>query len=300
MKRHLGTAAVGLVCFVLGVAAERVYELRSARSQSRAEATAAPAARPAEPAEPAANATPIAFDREPLWAYGYTAPPRPGDRAEPQSPPTHALRPDQPPEVQTHPGASSAARPPSRSSTSATARTSSTGFPPTIRRCRTSSRTARSRLGPLARGCASCHLPTGQGRPENAPPAGLPAAYFLRQIHDFRHGLRRTRRPAQAEHADDDRTGAGMTDDEIKAAARLLQRPQVAPWIRVVETDLVPKTRISGNLFLPLERDAHRADRWPHHRSARGRGADRDATATRTPASSPTCRSAASGRARIS
>src|SRR5207248_9433312 len=27
------------------------------------------------------------------------------------------------------------------------------------------------------------------------------------------------------------------------------------PWIRVVESDVVPKTRIAGNLFLPLELD---------------------------------------------
>jgi len=31
--------------------------------------------------------------------------------------------------------------------------------------------------------CAYCHLPNGQGRPENAPLAGLPAAYIVEQVN---------------------------------------------------------------------------------------------------------------------
>jgi len=44
-----------------------------------------------------------------------------------------------------------------------------------------------------------------------------------------------------------------MTDDEVKAAADYFGSMKWTPWIRVVETNLVPKTRIAGNLFLPLE-----------------------------------------------
>ena len=43
-----------------------------------------------------------------------------------------------------------------------------------------------------------------------------------------------------------------MTDDEVKAAADYFAAISWTPWVRVVETRLVPKTRISGNLFLPL------------------------------------------------
>ncbi len=32
--------------------------------------------------------------------------------------------------------------------------------------------------------CAYCHLPNGQGRPENAGIAGLPAAYIVQQLAD--------------------------------------------------------------------------------------------------------------------
>ena len=44
-----------------------------------------------------------------------------------------------------------------------------------------------------------------------------------------------------------------LSDDELKAAAEYFGSLPWTPWIRVVETDMVPKTRIVGNLFLPLE-----------------------------------------------
>lgn len=109
------------------------------------------------------------------------------------------------------------------------------------------------RLGPLTRGCASCHLPNGQGRPENAPPGGLPEAYFIRQIRDFRSGLRRTADPRKPNTPTMIDLAKAMTDDELTAAADYFSAIRWRPWIRVVETDLVPKTRISGNLFLPVE-----------------------------------------------
>jgi cytochrome c553 len=44
-----------------------------------------------------------------------------------------------------------------------------------------------------------------------------------------------------------------MTDDEMKAAAEYFAAIKWTPWIRVVETKMVPKTRIVGNLFLPVK-----------------------------------------------
>jgi len=35
-----------------------------------------------------------------------------------------------------------------------------------------------------------CHRVNGGGRPENAPVAGLPVEYFLRQLYDFKTGAR--------------------------------------------------------------------------------------------------------------
>ena len=41
-----------------------------------------------------------------------------------------------------------------------------------------------------------------------------------------------------------------MTDDELQTAAEYFGSMPFTPWVRVIETNFVPKTRISGNLFL--------------------------------------------------
>ncbi len=82
--------------------------------------------------------------------------------------------------------------------------------------------------------------------------AGCPRRYFIRQIHDFRDGLRRTADPRKPNTPTMIELAKAMTDDEVKAAADYFSAIRWRPWIRVVETNLVPKTRISGNVFLPL------------------------------------------------
>ena len=66
-----------------------------------------------------------------------------------------------------------------------------------------------SLMAERGRACGSCHLPNGKGRPENAPPAGQPVAYTIKQLQDMRDGLRRKRRPPQAELAHDERARSG-------------------------------------------------------------------------------------------
>jgi cytochrome c553 len=46
-----------------------------------------------------------------------------------------------------------------------------------------------------------------------------------------------------------------LSDDELKAAAEYFGSMKWTPWIRVVETAMVPKTRIAGNLFLPVSQE---------------------------------------------
>src|SRR5215831_319293 len=43
--------------------------------------------------------------------------------------------------------------------------------------------------------CGFCHLPEGQGRPENASLAGLPYTYLLQQISDMKSGARKLVNP---------------------------------------------------------------------------------------------------------
>jgi cytochrome c553 len=107
--------------------------------------------------------------------------------------------------------------------------------------------------GAATRGCGSCHLPSGKGRPENAPVVGLPVQYFIRQIEDFRQGRRATIDPRKPNTPTMIALAKLMTDDEIKAAAEYFGAMPWTPWTRVIETDLVPKTKIVGNLFIATE-----------------------------------------------
>ena len=106
---------------------------------------------------------------------------------------------------------------------------------------------------PEVRACSLCHYPNGKGRPENAGVSGLPVAYFIQTMADFK---------AQARKSADTRKSntnlmiayaKAMTDDEVKAAAEYFGAMKWTPWIKVVESATVPKTRIAGGMFLKLD-----------------------------------------------
>lgn len=101
--------------------------------------------------------------------------------------------------------------------------------------------------------CSLCHYPNGKGRPENAGVSGLPVSYFVHQLHDFRDGLRKSADTRKQNTNLMIRYAKAMTDDEINAAANYFGAMKWTPWIKVVETDTVPKTRLSVGMFLPLE-----------------------------------------------
>ncbi len=92
---------------------------------------------------------------------------------------------------------------------------------------------------PNVRACGSCHLPTGNGHDESAYVAGLPAAYFIRQMQDFKSGARKGSGSMTA-------IGKDISDEEIKSAADYFASVTPRKWVRVVETDTVPKTYIAG------------------------------------------------------
>ena len=101
--------------------------------------------------------------------------------------------------------------------------------------------------------CSLCHYPNGKGRPENAGVSGLPYSYFVQTMLDFKNDMRKS---ADTRKGNTNRMIAfakAMSDDEIKAAATYFSSMKWTPWIRVVESDTVPKTRIAGGMFLVLE-----------------------------------------------
>lgn len=102
-------------------------------------------------------------------------------------------------------------------------------------------------------GCADCHLPTGQGRPENAPVAGQTAAYLLRQLEDFRSDARASADPRKANTRVMIALAKAMNAEEMQAAAAYYAAIKWKSLTRVIETDLVPRTRLQGNLFVAIE-----------------------------------------------
>jgi len=94
---------------------------------------------------------------------------------------------------------------------------------------------------PEMRACGFCHLVNGQGRPENASLAGLPAAYLVQQMADFRNGDRKSAEPkigppnamiqdAKAANDEDVRTAVEKltVDDMIAITAYTASRE---PWM---------------------------------------------------------------------
>jgi cytochrome c553 len=106
---------------------------------------------------------------------------------------------------------------------------------------------------PEVRACSLCHYPNGKGRPENAGVAGLPVAYFVQTMADFKSGSRTSADTRKANTNLMIAYAKAMTDDEVKAAAEYFGAMKWTPWIKVVETATVPKTRIAGGMFLKLD-----------------------------------------------
>ena len=101
--------------------------------------------------------------------------------------------------------------------------------------------------------CGYCHLPNGQGRPENASLAGLPVGYMVQQLADFKNGRRKS---SDSRHAPTSKMISSETkvdENEVQAAAEYFSALKARPWIRVVETETVPKTHVAGWMLVPSE-----------------------------------------------
>jgi len=106
---------------------------------------------------------------------------------------------------------------------------------------------------PDVRACSLCHYPNGKGRPENAGITGLPVEYFIKTMDDFRSGARKSAHPRKANTNVMITIAKGMTDRELHAAAEYFGSMKWTPWIKVVESQTAPKTRVQGGMFLKIE-----------------------------------------------
>ena len=108
-------------------------------------------------------------------------------------------------------------------------------------------------VNPWIGSCGLCHYPNGKGRPENAGVAGLPEGYILEQLADFKNGARKTADSGKRNTATMTGNAAGITDQEAKEAAEYFASLKMTPWIKVVETETVPKVRNAGGFYVPVE-----------------------------------------------
>jgi cytochrome c553 len=105
-------------------------------------------------------------------------------------------------------------------------------------------------LGEDSCACAYCHKVTGGGRPDNAPVAGLPVTYLLRQLDDFRHGRRSSSDPRKSNSLTMIALAEAISREEALAAANYYAAQTGGPTLRVIETDRVPPAHLHGNRFV--------------------------------------------------
>jgi len=103
---------------------------------------------------------------------------------------------------------------------------------------------------PVVFACGYCHLPNGQGRPENASLSGLPEQYIIQQMADWRAGLRRSSEPRHGPASAMQAIGANATEEEVAAAAAYFSSLSPKKWIRVIETASVPETVVAGWMYI--------------------------------------------------
>lgn len=97
---------------------------------------------------------------------------------------------------------------------------------------------------PEVRACGMCHYPNGQGRPENAALAGLPSEYIVQQVRDYQSGLRRSSEPNAGPHLRMLSTSMNVNSEDLQSAARYFSALKYRPWIKVIESDMAPKSEV--------------------------------------------------------
>jgi cytochrome c553 len=100
--------------------------------------------------------------------------------------------------------------------------------------------------------CGYCHLPTGNGRPENANIAGLPADYIVNQVKDMASGARSSSLP---KHFPQELmlklAGPAAQHPGLAEAAAYFASLKPKNYFKVVETETIPKVEVFRWIYRP-------------------------------------------------
>ena len=97
--------------------------------------------------------------------------------------------------------------------------------------------------------CGFCHRADGPGGPENANLAGLPAAYIVQQMADFKSGARKSSRADRVPPKMMIATAKAATDEEVAQAAAYFSGVKPRKLITVIESAEVPKVYVAGYVY---------------------------------------------------
>ena len=87
--------------------------------------------------------------------------------------------------------------------------------------------------------CAFCHLGSGLGHPESANIAGLPAAYMIRQMAEFKRDARKHSEPMNI-------FAKSLTDQEVRESCEYFAALKPRVFYKVIEATMVPQTYLDS------------------------------------------------------
>ncbi len=103
---------------------------------------------------------------------------------------------------------------------------------------------------PAVYACGFCHRAEGTGGPENAGIAGLPYAYIVQQMADYKSGVRGTALPDRLPQKAMIALSKAVSADEVAAAAAYFSALKPKANLRVVEAETVPQSAIGSWIYV--------------------------------------------------
>jgi len=100
--------------------------------------------------------------------------------------------------------------------------------------------------------CAACHFANGEAFLGTADIAGLPAAYIIEQVHEFRDGRRASAQADRPDTVEMIKAAKRISEDDLAAAAVYFSALPRGKRVHVIETDTAPNTRANHYGWLDL------------------------------------------------